>query len=134
MLKKRTAILFLTLSYVILLVHNIIPHQHHDHVEHLTEHHDTDHHHDDEADNDGLNHLFAHFAHVDDGFSFITAHSIINIFSKQQLSFLTVLPDIFSLSEFLLPPLLDKPHAKNLIYISPHSHLYGLRAPPSILI
>jgi hypothetical protein len=134
MLKKRAAILFLTLAYAILLGHNIIPHHHHDHDEHLTEHHDTDHHHDDNADNDGLNHLFAHFTHAADGFSFTTNHNITNTFSKLQLSLVAVLPDNFALDEFLIPPLLHKPPAEHLIFISPHSLSSGLRAPPATFI
>ncbi len=139
MLKKRTAILFLTLAYAILLGHNIIPHHHHDHDHHATkhhdtDHHDTDHHHDDDADNDGLNHLFAHFTHAADGFSFLTNHNITNTFFKQQLSLVAVLPDNFSLDDFLIPPLLDKPPAEHLVYISPHSHPSGLRAPPATFI
>lgn len=134
MLKKRAAILFLTLAYAILLGHNIIPHHNHDHDEHLTEHHDTDYHHHDNEDTDGLSHLFAHFTHAPEGFSFLTNHNITNTFSKQQLSLVAVLPDNFSLDEFLIPPLLDKPPAEHLIYISPHSHPSGLRAPPATFI
>ncbi len=134
MLKRRTAILFITLAYAILLGHNIIPHHHHDHDDHLTEHHDTDHHHDDDTDTDELNHLFAHFTHVADGFSFLTNHNITNTFFKQQLSLVAVLPDIFSPDGFFTAPLLDKPPAEHLVYISPHSHPSGLRAPPATFI
>ena len=71
MIKKKVSILFLTLAYAIQLVHNIVPHHHHDHEELLTEHQRTEPHLDDDIDTDGLVHLLAHFPHAADGF-FIT--------------------------------------------------------------
>lgn len=130
MLKKRIAILILTLAYAILLGHNIIPHHHHDHDEHLSEHHGADHQHDSDADNDGVMELFAHCTHTADGFAFTSAHNFSTMFSKLQLTFVALLLDNFAFDEFLIPPLLHKPPAEHLIYISPHSHSSGLRAPP----
>ncbi len=133
MLKKYTAILMMFTAYAILLGHNIIPHHHHDHDEHLTGQHNTHHNHDDGEDNDGLNHMFSHFTHAADGFSFTPNHNISNTFSKLQLSLVAVLPDNFALSNFDIPPLLGSPPAEHLIYISPHSHSSGLRAPPAFI-
>jgi hypothetical protein len=134
MLKKYLAILMMFTAYAILLGHNIVPHQHHDHDEHFTEDHHTDYHPDDDADDDGLNHLFAHFNHAADGFTFTTSNNIGNIFSKLQLTFVALLPDNFLLDEFLIPTLPDKPPKEHLVYISIHSHPSGLRAPPATFI
>jgi hypothetical protein len=133
MLKKRTAILLLTLAYAILLGHTLISHHHHDTDHDLTEHHQTNHHHNDDQEDEGLNHLFSHFTHSADGFTFTSTHNINNTFSKQLLSFVAVLPDNFFLDEFLIPPLLRKPPAEHFIYISPHSLSSGLRAPPAFI-
>lgn len=134
MLKKKTAILFISLAYAILLGHNIIPHHHHDPKEYFTVHQDTDHHHDVDSDDDGLNHLFFHFTHSVEDFSFTSSHNITNTFSKQQLSFITLLHDDLVLDNFVCRAVLDKPPADHLIYISPISHPSGLRAPPSTFI
>lgn len=131
MLKKRTAILFLTLAYAILLGHNMIPHHHHDSIEELTEHHNSDHH-DHDTDDNLLGHLLSHIIHSADCFTFPANHNITNTFSKQQLSFVAVLPDNFSLDEFPIPPLPDKPPTEHLLYISPHALPSGLRAPPVV--
>jgi len=130
MLIKRTAILFLTLAYAILLGHDIIPHHHHDNNQELTEHHQTSHNHDSEEDSENLSHLFSHFIHSADGFTFTISHNISNIFSKQLFSIVAALPRNFSLNEFLVPPLFYKPPAEGFIYTSPHSLSSCLRAPP----
>lgn len=121
-------------AYAILLGHNIIPHHHHDNQKELTEHHQTNHHHDGGEESNDLSHLFSHFIHSADGFVFTANHNISNTFSKQQFSFVAVLPDIFSLGELHVPPLLHKPPAEHLIYISPHFLSSGLRAPPTTCI
>ncbi len=134
MLKKYTAILLMFTAYAILLGHSVIPHHHHDTDHDLTEqHHQTEHHHDDDADSEDLSHLFFHFPHSADGFTCITAHNFNNTFSKRLLSFVVVLPDNFLFHKFIIPPLLYKPPAEHLIYISPHSLSLGLRAPPAFI-
>lgn len=133
MLKKRTAILFLTLAYAILLGHNIIPHHHHGHDHDVTEHQQTNHNHPDDGDN-GMDNPYSQLIHPDDGFTFTTSHNITNTFSKQQLSLVAVLPDIILLGETFIPPLLYKRFAEQVVYISPHSHPSGLRAPPATFI
>ena len=133
MLKKYTAILMMTVAYAILLGHSIIPHHHHDHDHDVTEHQHTDHHQDNNTDSEDLNHLFSHFTHSADGFHFTTSHNLTNTFCKQQHSVVAVLPDNFHIDKFLIPPLLHKPPAEHLIYISPHSHSKGLRAPPAFI-
>lgn len=133
MLNKKTAIFFLTVAYAILLLHNIIPHHHHDNIKELTEHHHSDHH-DHDTDHKGLSHLLSHFIHSADSFTFPTNHNITNTFTKQQLSFVAVLPNNFSPDDFLIPPLLNNSYAEQVIYISPHSHPSGLRAPPATFI
>ena len=133
MLKKRTAILLLTLAYAILLGHNIIPHHHHENNQELTAHHQTDHHQDDNEDNEDLSHILSHFIHSSDEFTFTGSHNISNTSSKQLLSFIAVLPHNFSLDEFLIPSLLHKPPAEHFIYISPHSLSSGSRAPPAFI-
>jgi hypothetical protein len=134
LIKKYIAILFLSVAYSILLGHNIVPHHHHDHEHEITESHHShehDNNDDDESHND-LSHLFSHLIHSADGISFITTHNITNTFSKQQLSLVAILPDNFLQNDFLIPPLLQKPPAEHLVYISPHALIYGLRAPPSL--
>lgn len=133
MLKKYTAILLMTVAYAILFGHSILAHHHHENDHDLTEHHHTDNHHDDDADSEDLNHLFSHFTHLAVGFNFTTSHSTTNVFSKQQLSIVVVLPDNFLISKFIIPALLYKPPAEHLIYISPHSLSSGLRAPPAFI-
>lgn len=130
MFKKRTAILFLYLAYALLLGHNIIPHHHHHH-EHLPGHHTTHHHHDKDADSHGLKHLFAFFVHAADGFTFTTTQH--SQFIKHYCG-VAILNNNFSLDEFLIRPLLDKPPEELLIIISPHTHPSGLRAPPAPFI
>lgn len=56
MLKRFTAILFLTTAFTIVMAHSIVPHHHHE--EETTQHQDKDH------DNDSpLSDLFSHFQH-----------------------------------------------------------------------
>jgi hypothetical protein len=133
MLKKRATILFLTLAYAILLGHNIIPHHHHDTEHDLTEHHQTSHNHDSEKDSEDLSHILSHFIHSSDGFTFTVNHNISNTLSQQLFLLFAVLPDNFSVDEFIIPPLLHKPPAEHFIYISPHSLSSGLRAPPAFI-
>lgn len=130
MLKKKTAILFLIVAYAILLAHNIIPHHHHDSAQEIAEHHHS--HPEHSEDNKGLSHLLSHFVHSADEFTFSPNHNFSNTFSKQLNIYVAVLPDNFSLDDFLIPPLLHNSFAEQVIYISPHSHPSGLRAPPVV--
>lgn len=135
MMKKNTVVLFLILAYAILLGHNIIPH-HHYHADHdLTEHHHTDHHDDSDGDEDSddFNHLFSHFIHSADGFTIANNHKRTNTFAKQWILIVAVLPNNFSFGSYTIPPLLDKPPARHLSYISPHSLSSDLRAPPAFI-
>lgn len=132
MLKKRLAILFVTLAYAVLLGHNIIPHHHHDSAQEIAEHHSSQH--DLEGENDGLSHMLSHFVHSTDGFTFSPNHNLSSTFSKQKISFVTVLPNNFSFEEFNIPLLLLKQPSEKLIYISPISNSNSLRAPPATFI
>lgn len=132
MLKKHTAIVLMITAYAILLVHNMVPHHHHDSVHDLTEHHHADHHQDNQEDTEGLNHLFSYLTHSTEGFTFSANHHISNTLTKQLFSMVTVIPGNYSPDKFLIPPLLHKPPAEHFIYISPHSLSSGLRAPPAI--
>lgn len=133
MLKKYTTILLMFTAYAILLGHNIVPH-HHDSDHDLTEHHQTSpHHHDDDHKDKWQGDFFSHFIHSTDGVTFTGSYNISNTLSKQLFSLIAVLPDNFSLDEFLIPPLLHKPPAEHFIYISPHSLSSGLRAPPAFI-
>lgn len=132
MLKNNAAIFFISLAYAILLGHNIIPHHHHDSAQEIAEHHNSNHNHEEESN--VLSHMLSHFIHSADGFTYPVNHNISNTFSKQQLSFVAVLPDNFTLDEFLIPSFRFKPTAEHLFCISPHSHPSGLRAPPATFI
>lgn len=133
MLKKYTAIFFLTVAYSFLLGHNIIPHHHVDHDHNsITEHHQTNHHHSGDGDSEDLIHFFSHFIHSTDALTTTAIHNISNNFSKQQPSLYAVLPDNFSLSEIQIPLLLYNPHLEHL-YLLAHSLGSGLRAPPAFI-
>lgn len=119
-------------AYAILLGHNIIPHHHHSTEHELAEHHHTHHSHDGDEEGKDLSHLFSHFIHSAEGFIFTSSNNI--TLSKLQLLLVAVLPDNFSLDEFLIPPLLLKQSEEHHVYISPHSHPSGLRAPPVTFI
>jgi len=121
------------IAYVIMLGHSVIPHHHHESNHELAEHHQTEHHHDDEADSEGLNHLFSHFLHAADGFTFITVHNFNNTFSKQLLSVFAVLPANYLIAKFIILPLIYKPPAELLVSSSPHFLSSGLRAPPALI-
>jgi len=131
-LKKQIAFCLLTFTYVLLLGHSIIPHHSHEYEDELVAHHQTHHHHDDdaEAEND-ISHFFSHFLHSSDGFILTASYNFTNAVYKQLT--VVVLPDNFSLDEFDIPPLLIIPPAELHIYISPHSHTAGLRAPPAFI-
>ena len=133
MLKKNTAILMMTLAYAILLGHSTIPHHHHDNEHDLAQHHQTDHHHDGDENGKDPSHLLSHLIHLDDGFTFTISNNITNTISKKQLSVVVLLHNDFSIPKFHIPPLLHKPPAEHLIYISPHSLSSGLRAPPAFI-
>lgn len=132
MLKKRTAIVFLTLAYAILFGHDIIPHHHHPNLKELSEHHSTHQNH--ETDSEGISHLLSHIFHSAEGFTFSPLHAIAKTFSKQQPSFDVVLTGIFSFDTFPSLPFLYQLVAEHPSYISPHSYPCGLRAPPAIFI
>lgn len=118
-------------AYAILLGHSIIPHHHHDTEHDLTEHCQTEHQHDGDKEDESLKYVLSHFIHSFDGFTTLNKHNI--TFSKQLVSIVAVLCGNFSLSSFTIPPLLYKPPAEHLIYISPHSLSSGLRAPPAFI-
>ncbi len=132
MLKKHIAILMMFIAYAIMIGHEIVPHHHHHNVEEVAEHH-TDHHHH-STDDGGLSHLLSHFIHSADGFTFSPNHKITNNFSKPQLSFVALLPDNFAFDEFLTTSFQNNPPEEHFVYISPHSHPSGLRAPPAAII
>ena len=89
MIKKYGSILLMFIAMAIMLVHNFIPHHHHQHdLEHSTfeHHHAHSHHHgDEEGENDesDFGHLFSHFQHGEEGLNFINNHHFNNCFSKQ---------------------------------------------------
>jgi len=151
MLKKYTALLFLSLAYALLLGHNVIPHHHHDNENSGAEHHHhADHHHSHHHDTDyahsgqsheehnendeknDLSHLFSYFFHSPDGITL--SHQNSNWYLKQVPVITAIIPDHFDFSEIFNPPLLYKPPADFLIYITPHSTVSGLRAPPAFFI
>lgn len=133
MLRKRIALFVLTVAYAILLGHNIVPHHHHDTDNNLTEHHHNDHHDNDKKDSNDSNQFYSHFIHANDGLTATNNHNLTNTFSKRWISIVATLSNNFSFGNHTIPPLLDKPPSKQLIYISPHSLSSGLRAPPSVI-
>lgn len=130
MLKKKLAFFLTAFAYAILLGHNLVAHHHHHKDLHSSKHHHTSHNHTDEEENNGLDNLFSHFIHPDNDITF-TSQNINNNFSRSLLSIVAVLPVKLSLNVFLIPPLLYKPPAQHLFYISPHPVSPGLRAPPA---
>ena len=134
-MKKCTAILLMTVAYAILLGHSIIPHHHHESAHELTEHHKEHHQHDGDQETNDLSHLFSHFTHSADGFNFTTSNITTNIFSSryESGSVVAILQGNFLIAKLIIPPLLYKPPAEQLISISPHSLSTGLRAPPAFI-
>lgn len=146
MLKKRAAILFITLAYAILLCHNFVPHQHYTKDFHQSKIHDhhhhsgqslTKHHHNDQpsvgGEDSGNFNLFSHFIHTTGDYASTNNHTISIAFSTLLISVVATLPDSFSFSHYKVPPLRDKPPSCRLIYHSAQSLPSGLRAPPLIL-
>lgn len=132
MLKKYTAIIFLTVAYTILLGHSIVPHHHHQtlseaEVHHLYEH--TTHNHNNN-ETEGHEHS-PHLVHIDFGEDFRNTSSTNFDFQKQIISLFNFSPFTFSLiseANFCL----ESRHQENtfFFYSSPHSLSSGLRAPP----
>lgn len=148
MLKKYIALLFLCISNLIIIGHDIIPHEHFGHTEdvELTLHHESghghDHHHtvpssdhdsdEHEDEHSSLGDLFAHFIHTGSYFPE----------SENQFVQGKVLKDAPTIASLVMPITIRKEddsfsinqqnncwHDKP-IYISPHSLSSGLRAPP----
>ena len=113
--------------------HAIIPHHHHESESELVAHHDGDHHHDDDAEEGfgDLNHLFSHFVHAADSFTYTHVENANNTLSKQYVLLVAVLPSNFSFVDFTIQPVRKKSSFNYLI--SAHSLSCGLRAPPAFL-
>lgn len=133
MLKKFTAIVFLSVAYAIMLGHSIIPHHHHDNNHELTAHHLTSHHHDEDEQSNDLSHLFSHFIHAADGFVTTVNYTLGNTFFRQLVA-LIILPDNFCFDKILIPPLLHNSAELNFNYTFFSSCTFGLRAPPAFAI
>ncbi len=134
MSKKGISLWFLTLAYAILLGHNIIPHHHHENELELTEHHSRQHQHDGQSIGQEIGHLFSHFLHVDDGLTFTANHANSLAYSKQQISFVAVLPFLYAHRELRAPPLWVNPPAERPVIMASNSPPSGLRAPPNLSI
>lgn len=142
MLRKYTAIFFITIAYVIVLGHSIIPHHHqheHDHKHNhnqvgIAVHHSHDHHHESDSKTIDLGDLFSQLFHAPDDFTYKNSHSFSINFSQRLNLQVAELPDNFSLEDFDIPPLLQWTSSGMINYTSPYSHLSGMRAPPAIFI
>ena len=133
MFRKRSAIMFLMIAYAITLGHSIIPHHHHDSNHHLNEPYQTSHHHHhdgDEEENKGISHLFSHFVHAADGFTFITQQNLSTVF----FLVIALLPNNFSFDQFFIPPLILIPSTENFNYAFLNACTFGLRAPPAYIV
>lgn len=112
--------------------HAIIPHHHHNSESELIAHHNGNHHHDDSEEGFGdLNHLFSHFVHAADSFTYTHVDNTNNTLSKQYILILAILPSNFSFVDFTIQPVRNKSSFNYLI--SANSLSCGLRAPPSFL-
>lgn len=138
-MKKQISILFLFIACIIMQAHAVVPHHHHDSGQELQAHHSS-HDHDNDHDShdegkeggfEGLIHLFSHFTHSADGFSYVHSDNTENTISKQTVFIVVRLFDNFNIDRFTIPPLLILPASKRII--SPHSISSGLRAPPVFL-
>lgn len=135
-MKKQISILFLFIACIIMQAHAIIPHHHHDNEQELQAHHSSDHHdhdsHDDAEEGFAdLNHLFSHFVHTEDSFTYTHVDNTNNTLSKQYVLILAILPNHFSFVDFTIQPVRNKSSLKH--QISTHSLSSGLRAPPVFL-
>lgn len=153
MLKKYIALLFLCISSLIIIGHDIIPHKHFDHTSdvELTLHHESghghDHHHvhhhtvpssepqesdEHEDEHSSLGDLFAHFIHTGSYFPESENQSVQAKVLKQTPTIASLVVPIIITKEdgsFSINQQNNCWHDKP-IYISPHSLSSGLRAPP----
>ena len=129
-MKKHISILFLFIACIIMQAHAIIPHHHHESESELVAHHNGNHHHNNDTEEGfgGLNHLFSHFVHSADSFTYTHVENTNNTLSKQYVLILTILPNNFSFVDFTIQPVRNKSSFNYLI--SAHSLSCGLRAPP----
>lgn len=122
MLKKYIAIFAMSLAWIILFGHSIIPHNHHD-KEELMAYHAL------QSDHDQLSAIFSHFFHGEDGILLSNTKSSDDYPAKHFIAILTVL-----FGEFFVNPINQAtapfPVQPNLVYRSPHLVCLGLRAPP----
>lgn len=138
-IKKYTSILMLFSALAMMLGHNLIPHDHHDHEVVNFEHHHSDggHHHDHENDSEDFDfgHLFSHLQHGEKDVAFLSSKNSHTAFSKQLLLFPAVLSDAYNFQH--ISPFVQhysQPLYKT-VYFNSLYHLYqGLRAPPSFIV
>lgn len=125
MLKRYISILFLVVSYTIILSHSIIPHHHH-YKDDIFHHH----HHGEEDESNNLNHLFSHFQHQTDEIVF--THLQKNDYSlfKVNLPIAEVFTVSLNLKELIILPILYESPPIYDAYSSPELLTSGLRAPP----
>ncbi len=144
MLFKNTALFFLTLAAAILLLHNIVPHTHH-HAEHHGKKHHTHphakvpghaHHHHNEttADDNDLADILSGIIHPADGLFFLIGNTNVILLVKQLAITAFLIPEYFSLNEFILSPLLHIPPSEFRECISFYPCTSSLRGPPSIAV
>jgi len=137
MLKKYTAILFLSLASAILLGHILIPHHHHEH-EHGMASHQHSHDHPKPGDSkdplDYLNYLFSLLQHPNGGFTFASTTGFNNCFSKQLDSFIVIDFDGYLIIRNKISNSICLNPGENPLYISPNACLFRLRGPPVFTI
>ncbi len=134
MVKNYIAPFLLCLACLILIGHNMVPHHHHHHNDSPVPHHEAHHHHHGNADTGTLNNLFSFLYHADNEVAFTITHPVVNTFTKHLLHLVAVLPDDFFIDDFDIPPLLLMQTRENHHYFFSPPRLYGLRAPPAVII
>jgi len=138
-IKKFTSILMLFSALAMMLGHNLIPHQHHDHDGVNLEHHHSDgekhNDHENQSEDFDFGHLFSHFQHKEKDVSFLSNNNSHNTFSKQLLLFPAVLSDTYNFQH--ISPFVQhytQPLYKTVYFNSLYHLPSGLRAPPSFIV
>jgi len=145
MLKQYVAVLLMSISAILMVGHDIIPHHHDeskDHHHHVARHHSDAHAHDSHAsqhhsdsndtsdENGGLNDLLSYFVHTGDFvFQDTSVKQTVDIENERFDNSLVEFKEAISFCTIIV----SKSIGYNYIgpdYIPPHSNSKGLRAPP----
>lgn len=130
-------------ALAMMLGHNLIPHNHHDHeVVHFEHQHSDgeqhDHHennHENDSEDFDFGHLFSHFQHSEKDVAFLSNNNSHTTFSKQLSLYPAVLSDTYNFQH--TSPFVQhytQPLYKTVYFNSLYHLPSGLRAPPYFIV